>query len=207
MYIPKLFSAEDKIVLHTQIHNNSFATLVLQTPDGVIANHLPLLLDTTQSENGVLLGHMARANPLWRHFKNSNEVLCIFQGPHDYVSPSWYETPSEHVPTWNYVAVHAYGSAQLIEDETRLLSILDQTIAKYEAAQPKPWVRQLAPDLQKELLAAIIGFEIKIDRLEGKFKLSQNRSRTDQERVVATLTAGNEKQKNLAEIMRDVLGI
>jgi transcriptional regulator len=183
MYIPKAFQVSDHSVLGEFIEHHSFATLVSMVDGKPFATHLPLLFDRTRSAQGALLGHVARANPQWRVFDGQQETLAIFQGPHAYVSPSWYAT-SPAVPTWNYTAVHVYGVPQVIDDEQAFSSLLDRLIAYYEAGMPQPWPGILPADFRATLMQGIVGFVMPIDRIEGKFKLSQNRSRADQRRVV-----------------------
>lgn len=188
MYIPKHFREETIEVLHEFMREYSFATLVTQQDGIPLANHFPFLLDTERGPRGTLQGHMARANVQWRTFDETREALVIFQGPHAYVSPSWYRDEVElAVPTWNYSVVHAYGLPRLIEDPAQLYAILQATIQANEAQFEKPWSLQMADEHLQAKLRAIIGFEIQITRLEGKFKLSQNRSEGDQTRVAAAL--------------------
>jgi transcriptional regulator len=188
MYIPKAFHIDDLQVIHEFIDSNSFATLV-STVDGVpFATHLPLLCDRTRSPHGVLLGHLARANPQWHAFDGRREALVIFQGPHAYVSPRWYTT-TPAVPTWNYTAVHVYGVPYLIEDAGEFSGLLDRLIAFYESGMPHPWPGVLPEDFRDQLMRGIVGFAMDIRRIEGKFKLSQNRSREDQQAVVEQLEA------------------
>lgn len=200
MYIPEAFKVVDAKRLHTVIERHSFATLVT-TPDGVpFASHLPLLFDATRGAHGTLIGHMARANPQWQHFRDGREALAIFQGPHGYISPTWYAT-APAVPTWNYVAIHAYGIPRLVTDEGELAGRLDELIQKYESALPIPWSGELPAEFKAKLLQAIVGFEIPVTRIEGKFKLGQNRAAADVAKVCSALQADN---PGLAQAMRDV---
>ncbi len=187
MYIPKPFEERRPEVLHDLIRQHSFGTLVSHGAEGMTATHLPLLLDAGRGPHGTLMGHVARANPQWRSFSESVELLAIFQGPHTYVSPAWYEAPLS-VPTWNYAAVHAYGIASLLEGETDLIRLLETMVRTYEAGNPEPWRMKLPDSYLQPLLRAIVGFEIPITRLEGKLKLSQNRSPADQRGVIDALT-------------------
>ncbi len=187
MYIPAVFREDDAERLRAFMRESSFALLVSNNAGQLIATHLPLLLDIARGERGSLLGHMARANPQWRSFRDGAEVLAVFQGPHAYISPSWYET-GPAVPTWNYAAVHAYGTPRLIEGEDELHSLLESTVAIYEGGFERPW--RLADQPERYIagmMQAIVGFEISITRLEGKLKLSQNRSEADRAGVVAGL--------------------
>jgi len=186
MYIPPAFRVEDLETLHAFMRRYSFATLVTVADGEPFATHLPLLLDAACGPYGTLRGHVARANPQWRQLA-SGGPLAIFQGPHAYVSPSWYEAELA-VPTWNYTAVHAYGAARLIEDADELLALVRELTAVYEAPRPEPWRMDLPEDWLRNLARGIVGFELEITRLEGKWKLSQNRPEEDRERVAAALS-------------------
>ena len=183
MYIPAAFDEKDPGLLAEVIEAHSFATLVSTTPTGPVATHLPLLLDRGRGIHGTLRGHLARANDQWHHF--DRPCLAIFLGPHSYISPSWYQTQPA-VPTWNYLAVHAYGTPRLLDDEATAV-LLDDTVRRYEASRPNPWDGVLPDELAANLRAAVVAFELPIDRLEGKFKLGQNRSQADQDGVLAAL--------------------
>ena len=188
MYIPKHFREDNIDVLHAFMREYSFATLITQQDAIPLANHFPFLLDAERGPYGTLRSHMARANAQWRTFDETREALVIFQGPHAYISPSWYQDEAElSVPTWNYSAVHAYGLPRLVEDSAQLYSILQATIQTNEAQFEKPWTLQMPDEHLQKKMRAIIGFELQITRLEGKFKLSQNRSEGDQGRVAAAL--------------------
>jgi len=163
------------------------------------------LLEADRGPSGTIVGHLARANPQWRNFSPEREVLVIYQGPHAYVSPTWYTT-SDAVPTWNYVAVHAYGRPSLVEDETGLYRIVAETVRVYEAQFDYAWELAARRDFAEKLLKNIVGFELEITRLEGKRKLSQNRSRADQEGVITGLTdQGDPVGTALAAVMREGL--
>jgi transcriptional regulator len=186
MYMPKLYREDDLATLHALMRDYSFATLVTQHEGAPFATHLPFILEAEEGPYGTLLGHMARANPQWRDFDASQEVLVIFQGPHTYVSPSWYEVELS-VPTWNYAAVHAYGTPHLITDYDACYTLLDTLVRTHETQFARPWLFQLPEDYVRKMMQGIVAFVIRITRLEGKFKLSQNRSLTDQQNVAATL--------------------
>jgi len=190
MYIPKLYREDDLPVLHQLMQTYSFATLVTQHDGAPYATHLPLTLCPEQGTYGTLLGHMARANPQWCDFAadSEQEVLVIFQGPHAYVSPSWY-TVQPSVPTWNYAAVHAYGVPRLIEDAAELYETLQHLVQTYESPRPQPWTLSGPDDFLRKMMRAIVGFSISISRLEGKYKLSQNRSSEDQTQVIQQLAS------------------
>jgi transcriptional regulator len=207
MYIPKAFHVSDHQALGEFIERHSFATLVSMVESKPFATHLPLLFDRTCSAHGALLGHVARANPQWRAFDGQQEALAIFQGPHAYVSPSWYAT-APAVPTWNYTAVHVYGVPRVIDDEQAFSGLLDRLIAFYEAGMPTPWPGILPADFRANLMKNIVGFVMDIERIEGKFKLSQNRSREDQCRVVARLGASADPvERALSELSKHHLGL
>jgi transcriptional regulator len=207
MYIPKAFYVSDQQVLGEFIERHSFATLVSMVDGKPFATHLPLLLDRMRSTYGTLLGHVARANPQWHAFDGQQEALAIFQGPHAYVSPSWYAT-SPAVPTWNYTAVHVYGVPRVIDDEHAFADLLDRLIAFYEAGMPTPWPGILPADFRATLMKGIVGFVMDIDRIEGKFKLSQNRSREDQRRVVEHFERSADPiERALAELSQQHLSL
>ncbi len=189
MYIPKAFREDDITRLHTLMQDYNFATLVTQQPDGVpVATHLPFIVDTNPGSYGygTLFCHMARANTQWRSFASEHEVLVIFQGPHAYISPSWYEEALS-VPTWNYAVVHAYGKPRIIEDAIELYAMLRTLVQHSEAQFEKPWPFDLPQDFVQQKMRGVVGIEIAITRLEGKFKLSQNRPMVDQVNVATTL--------------------
>lgn len=201
MYVPAWFREENLTVLHNLMRQYSFATLVTFDGSRPFASHLPFLLDTEQGEYGTLRAHLARANPQWQQFQEGQEALVIFEGPHAYISPSWYEKQPS-VPTWNYVVVHAYGVPRLL-DENGLLKLLFDLTATFEAAVSSATGYHLPEDYVRKQAQHIVGFEIPITRLEGKFKLSQNRSPQDVERVIAALRdAENSQNRAIADWMR-----
>ncbi len=203
MYTPKAFREDDIATLHAFMQEYSFATMVTQKDGGLVASHLPFLVDTERGPYGTLLAHMAIANSQWRTFAGAQEALVIFQGPHTYVSPSWYEDDvAASVPTWNYAAVHAYGTPHLIEDASTLYSMLQALVQTHEAQFEKQWTLQPLDDYMQHKMRGIVGFEMPITRLEGKFKMSQNRSENDQVRVVSALEgAGDPLSRDVAELM------
>ena len=191
MYIPKAFREDDLNTLHKLIREYSFATLITQHEGVPFATHLPFILDAQQGPNGILLAHMARANPQWHDLVSEQEVLVIFQGPHAYISPSWYEVDLS-VPTWNYAVVHAYGIPRLIEESEELYKLLKTLLETHEAQFENAWPFQLPDDYLQKMMRGIVGFEIEITRLEGKFKLSQNRTESERENVIAALQASSD---------------
>lgn len=184
MYTPKAFQVSDSRVLAEFIANNSFATLISSVQGSLFATHLPLILDQSRSSPGALLGHVARANRHWHAFDGQQEALAIFHGPHAYISPNWYASSSPAVPTWNYAVVHVYGVPRVVADEEWLSDFVDRLVSIYEADKPQPWPGILPADLRTSLLKAIVGFTMDITRVEGKFKLGQNRSLDDQRAMV-----------------------
>lgn len=205
MYVPSQFEETDRARLRQLVRRYSFATLVTAGRGEPFATHLPLLLETREDGQDVLLGHMARANPHWRQFEGEQEALAVFHGPHAYVSPSWYE-PGPAVPTWNYIAVHAYGRPRSFEDTERLMALLRRSVDAYEANRPSPWPFELPEDYLARMVGAIVGFEMPLARIEGKLKLSQNRSVVDQARVARALrNTGNPQDTEVAAWM-DQLG-
>ncbi len=192
MYIPKDFAETDGARLAALIEGHGFALLVTSGPDGLpVASHLAFLYDRDRGENGTLLGHMARANPQWKRFRDDAEALVIFWGPHAYVSPSWYEAQPS-VPTWNYATVHAYGRPRLVEGGEALRALLARLVEENEAGFESPWRMDLPKAYEDRMIQGIVGFEIEIGRLEGKFKLSQNRDATDRASVARQLRAGGD---------------
>lgn len=202
MYIPKSFSQTDLNLLFAFMQKHNFATLVSQSENGLTATHLPLMLDSTRGEYGTLLGHVAKANSQWKSMFH-REVLVMFQGPHTYISPSWYET-QPNVPTWNYTVVHAYGTPQIVEDSAVVYGMLEQLVNHHEAGFAQPWTMNLPDDYMRKMVQAIVAFEIPITRLEGKFKLSQNRSETDQSQVIEALAeSAYPPDRDVSEMMQD----
>ncbi len=175
MYIPASFRVDDVGELTAFIREYGFGTIVTSTPAGALqATHVPLLLEGDAAEGGRLLCHMARANPQWRQLDAAREVLCIFTGPHAYVSPTLY-APGNNVPTWNYTAVHVTALPRIIGQPEELESILSELVQQYESARSTPWIDTNEAEYRQQLVQAIVGIELRIVRVEGKYKLSQNR--------------------------------
>ncbi|MGI4787523.1 MAG: FMN-binding negative transcriptional regulator [Janthinobacterium lividum] len=201
MYIPEHFQVEDQTELFGLMRQNSFATLIT-SGTSLAASHLPFHIDESAGAFGTLRSHLARANPQWKEFSAAQEALVIFQGPHAYVSPSLYVSPNL-VPTWNYVVVHAYGYPEIVGDD-ELLETLRLTAADNENTREQPWTLEDLPlDLTLKMLRAIVGFKITITRLEGKYKMSQNRSQADQLSLIDGLTqSGGELEGESARWMK-----
>jgi transcriptional regulator len=183
MYTPRAFALEDLPELQQLIQHTRLAQLVTFGEQGLQASHLPLLLNPDEGPYGTLYGHLAKANPQWRELQNGNEALVIFAGAEGYVSPAFYPSKAEHgkvVPTWNYLAVHAYGKAEVFTDAERLLTVVSALTDRHEGRRAQPWKVSDAPaDYIDGMLKAIVGFALPIERLLGKRKLSQNRSPAD----------------------------
>lgn len=204
MYLPTSFRQSDLAELHAQIRANPFALLASAGSGGVQASHLPLLLKPEEGEFGTLYGHFARGNPHWRELQGGGEALAVFSGPDAYVSPGWYPSKAEHgkvVPTWNYIAVHARGPVELIEEPERLLQIVSDLSDRHEATRPQPWSVSDAPrEYLDAMLRAIVGFALPIRSLEGKWKLSQNRSAVDQAGVRYGLSASADPREQAVAV-------
>ncbi len=203
MYTPAHFQIDDRDTLHAFMRQHSFATIVSSDGNVPQATHMPVLLNPTQGPHGCLLSHMARANPQWRHFSDA-EVLVIFTGPHAYISPAWYVTEPA-VPTWNYTAVHAYGIPRIVTQHDRFAQMLHDLVEFYEAERPNRWHGTLPAEFRDGLMKGIVGIEIEITRLEGKFKLSQNRPQ-DAPSVIAMLQdSTNQTDRDTAKMMQERL--
>ena len=204
MYIPTHFAENDRQSLQKLIEANNFGTLISARDERPFATHLPFIYDAAGSR---LLGHMARANPHWQSLaKSTLEALVMFQGPHAYISPTWYETDNV-VPTWNYVAVHVYGTFRLDDSRSRRLEIVRSYIDFYEATMDPPWSLDNADnDFIDNLLDAIVGFTIDIERIEGKWKLNQNHDPERRTKVVRALReAGGEDRERIAYLTSHTL--
>jgi len=193
MYLPAHFEEPRVDVMHELMRQHPLAALVVMTTEGMTANHIPLHLSAEPLPFGILRGHVARANSVWADMLAGSETLAIFKGSESYVSPNWYPTKQEHgkvVPTWNYVAVHAYGELQVIEDPAWLRTHLEALTTTHESALPVPWTMEDAPhDFTERLIKSIVGIEMVITRLSGKWKMSQNQPPQNRAGVVAGLMA------------------
>ncbi len=204
MYMPQHFSEHDRTKLYDFIEQNSFGLLVSQVEGQPFATHLPFLLDRHTGPHGTLIGHMARANLHWRDL-GEQTALAVFNGPHAYISPTWYESENV-VPTWNYAAVHASGRVKLIEDHATLLQIVQRSVSVYEASLPRPWTLDTSGTFVERLLSQIVGFRIEIEKLEGKWKMSQNHPVERREKVIQALQEqGSENSSGVAAMMRGLL--
>jgi transcriptional regulator len=193
MYIPKHFAIPEIAACHQVIVENGFGELVTLDDAGLpFASHLPFLIDPARGASGTLIAHMARANPQWQHFTNGKPALAMFHGPHAYISPAWYAIHPA-VPTWNYIAVHAYGAPKIVDAPAAMEDILGRLVNVNEAANGTTWrMEGLTEQYLGSMMRAIVVFEIPIDRLEGKAKLSQNRGAADQARVAEALAASGD---------------
>ena len=200
MYIPKVFKNEDEKEILEFIKNNSFAILIAQGQNKILASHIPLELSVDKTANRILTGHVSRANEVWRDFKNTTEVLVIFSGTHSYISSSWYD--HENVPTWNYIAVHVYGSIKIIEGQ-ELLDSLKSLVDKYEQKSACPVsVDSMTPEFINREIKGIVGFEILITDIQAAYKLSQNRDEKNYSNIVNELTkTDNDNSKEVAKEM------
>ena len=198
MYTPKLNQITDRAVLLEAMRENSFAILFGAGGSRPLATHLPLVVKD-EGAHGVLEGHFARANPHWQVLGGS-ETLVVFAGPHSFVSPALY-TESLSVPTWNYVAVHAYGKMELIEEEAAKTALLEGLIALHEPAYLERW-NQFPDGFRRTMLAGIVGFRIPVSHVEGKFKLSQNRAEAERRNIFAAQQNGSADERALAAWMK-----
>lgn len=193
MYIPAVFSQDDPRQLFALIQHYPFATLISHSDEGLLADALPLLLT---DDGGVLRGHLSRDNPHWRILERAEQCLVTFQGPQGYVSPGWYASKRQHgkvVPTWNYQAVHCWGTPRVVTDADWLNDLLRELTARHEQSRAEPWSMDDAPpEFIQGLMQGVVGIEVSVTRMQGKWKLSQNRSAEDRAGVAAGLrAAGN----------------
>lgn len=186
IYVPAHFAAPDGDAIARVLREYPFATLVTPADPEPFVSHLPLLHVPGQEPHGMLIGHFARANPHWRHAAAA-QSLAIFHGPHAYVSPSWYQHPDRMVPTWNYAAVHVRGALEIVADAGETRAVLDALVARFEGGRREPWQIRLPQPQHDAMIAAIVAFRMRITRIDGKFKLSQNRAAVDRARVAAAL--------------------
>lgn len=208
MYLPPAFREDRLEVLHAAIRELAFASLVTHGPEGLDASHIPLHLLPQPAPLGSLIGHVARANPQWRVARSPLPALAMFLGPHAYVSPDWYpdmHATGKDVPTWNYIAVHVHGTLELIDDPAAVRDMLERLTDQHEAARPRPWHVSDAPaDYTAAQQRHIVGLRLTITRLEGRWKLSQNRAVADREGARAGLAASiHERDREVAAAMTE----
>jgi transcriptional regulator len=207
MYLPAHFEETRLDVLHALVRSHPLSTLVTLGGDGLIANHIPLYLRAGSGASGSLVGHIARSNPLWKESDLTVAALAIFQGPQTYISPSWYATKKEHgrvVPTWNYAVVHVHGLLRVIEDAAWIATQLHELTNHQEAAFPAPWSVHDAPlDYTARLVEALVGIEIPVTRITGKWKTSQNQPEVNRNSLVQAL--GNSSDHD-ARLMASLVG-
>lgn len=202
MYTPAHFNETDQKILQNMIEANNFGTLISTRDDRPFATHLPFIYDPDHQR---LLAHMARANPHWRQLQQAEaDTLVVFQGPHAYVSPSLYSDSG--VPTWNYAVVHIYGRFRVLESASDHREVMETLTAQHESRRTEPWQADFDSSMVQQMMRATVAFEIEISEVQGKFKLSQNRSTTDRENVIAALEIdGGDDAIGLAKLMRGTL--
>lgn len=212
MYLPKIHEESRLDVLHTLIRAHPLGTWVVADEAELLVNHIPFFLDASRGAFGTLVGHVARANPIWKTAPSTLPSVAVFKGPQTYITPSWYPSKHEHgkaVPTWNYAVVTAHGRPQFIEDRAWLYTHLGHLTEAHEASQALPWkIDDAPPDFTEKLMGAIIGVEIPIERIEGKWKTNQNRPEPDKLGVVAGLLGkGDDESKAMASLVRQHIAL
>lgn len=207
MYQPPHFREERPDVQHALIRAHPLGLLVSAGPGGLMANPVPFMLHADLGERGTLRCHVSRANPQWRELESVEECLIVFQGAQEYITPSWYETKRETgkvVPTWNYATVHAWGKPQVIQDADWLRANVESLTRTHEGARPAPWAVNDAPaEFVAAQLRGIVGIEVPIARIEGKWKVSQNRTEADRASVAAGLQAQGEASAPMAALVAE----
>ena len=207
MYLPKHFEQHDAQQLRALMREHPLATLVSSTADGLTADHLPLEYDPDAGPHGTLLGHVARANPLWQQAQG-RPVLAVFSGPHSYITPSWYATKARThkvVPTWNYSVVHAHGVLEAVDDAAWVQGLVSRLTLHHEAARAQPWaVSDAPPEFVQQMLRAIVGIRIPLTQLVGKWKISQNRDAADRQGVADGLGADGVPPAQVARLVLPV---
>lgn len=201
MYIPAINRMNDQEEILSFIERFSFGTIISTAADGLpTATHLPFLIER-EAGSFVLLAHFAKVNPQWKQLAHNKKILVIFQEPHAYISPTHYEKEL-NVPTWNYIAVHVYGEGMLIEEQDQVQALLDRTVEQYERTY-KPQYDRLPEDFKLKMSQGIVAFKIRVTGIEGKKKLSQNKTRNEQEKIIHTLSqSGNSNEQYIAEYMQ-----
>ncbi len=200
MYIPRYYAQEDRAKLFEFMQNNSFGILFSHTGDEPMATHLPFVVDGEAGDQGLILGHIAKANRQWR-YADGQQVMVVFHGPHTYVSPTWYQD-EDVVPTWNYVAVHATGIFRAFEDRAGMEESVSRLTDQHEASQPEPWQMDYSTEYADQMFKRVVGFQIEITDLKGKWKLNQNHSDERRGRVSEQLKAeGGEVNLQIAGLI------
>lgn len=211
MYVSRHHELKDRDAIFGLMEAHPLGAWVCHTPSGLLANHVPFLLDRSRGPFGTLVGHVARANPVWRALGADTPSVVMFQGPQAYISPGWYPGKAEHgkvVPTWNYTVAHAHGTARAVDDRDWLLDMLNRLTDTHEAARPAPWRVGDAPaDYIDRMLRAIVGIEMPVDRLEGKLKASQDEDLQDRIGTARALeTDPRESAARMADLVKKALG-
>ena len=207
MYIPAHFLIQNAQDLHAILRDHPLGALVTSGPDGLDANHIPFEFDPSQGPHGLLTAHVARANPVWQQCQDGADVLVIFRGNESYISPNWY--PSKHethrqVPTWNYEVVHVHGRLTVMDEEKFVRRVVARLTREHEASEPRPWkMGDSPPEYIAQMLKAVVGIQVEIQRIEGKAKLSQNREARDRLNAADTLLAKG--AEGLGEAMRNAI--
>ncbi len=200
IYTPKHFEVQQTELIHEIIRRYNFGTLIAVKDITPTISHLPFLLNASSGKAGVgtLMAHMARANPQWRSFQQDAEVTVLFQGPHAYVSPRWYQPNPDNVPTWNYAVIHAHGVPRVLHEEESAFDIMQQLVQKHDPE----WTLKLSDQDRREMMREIVVFEIAVTRLEAKFKMSQNRPQADAVRVASELSGSSDQtERETGELM------
>lgn len=208
MYIPQHFEEHDVVVLQALVRSHPLGTWVTEAKGHLVVNHIPFILDSTRGPCGTLVGHVARANAVWRDASRHVESVVVFQGPQAYITPSWYPAKNEHgkvVPTWNYVVVHAHGIPVVIDDSAWLRRHVEELTRVHESRRDAPWHVSDAPSNYVDaLLGAIVGIEIPIARLVGKWKASQNRPVSDRQGVITGLQGSSDPEsQQMARLVQE----
>lgn len=205
IYTPEHYKESRNELVFEIIQNYSFATLISQTSEGPVISHLPLLREEAESEL-FLYGHCAKANPHWKHLSENQNVTVLFQGPNSYISPAWYQPQDDNVPTWNYVAVHVNGTAQVISDPQQSYAVLQKLTDQFENRYKTKWSLPKKSNSElSELLNYIVSFKIKIEQISPKFKLSQKLEHSDRQNVIQELMAFHDDQKAISSLMKRVI--
>lgn len=189
MYNPKRFQVTDQKIISDLIRRYNFATILVAGSDDISVSHLPLVFEENATNQGLLIGHMARANPQWKFFDSNKKVKVIFHGPHSYISPRWYQPSPDNVPTWNYAVVHIDGAACVIKDPAEAYKKMRELVAQHDP----DWPLNLPESVKKELMAEIVVFEIQVQKIEAKFKLSQNQVELNRGNVVKMLSESTQQ--------------